>query len=231
MVLFSRTRLVPTALGALLLTACGTAVPGTPVGLPGQGGPGQTRDSDAPSDPTDGIEGVLRIDYAHGSMHVDAPQRVAYDHLPPLGGAHDSFWAPCMGSVFTVPVRTEHFVHSMEHGAVWITYDPERVEGADLDALADRVDGKPYLVMSPFPGQETAVSVQSWGRQLRVDSVDDERIDRFVAAVRGNPDLAPEPGASCDGLGPDHFDEDNPPPFVAEPPGPDAVPVTAVQGG
>ncbi|MGW5051592.1 DUF3105 domain-containing protein [Actinokineospora sp. NPDC004072] len=235
MVLPSRTRAVPAVLAALLLTACGSSVPGVPVSPPKQSDQGEAGDpghGDAPAgDPTEGIDGVLRIDYRAGSAHVDAPQRVAYDRLPPLGGAHDSFWAPCMGSVFTVPVRTEHFVHSMEHGAVWITYDPERVKGVELAALARRVEGQPYMVMSPFPGQESAVSVQSWGRQLAVDTVDDQRIDRFAAAVRANPELAPEPGASCMGLGPDHFDENDPPPFVAEPPGPDAVPVTAVQGG
>ncbi|MFC7617201.1 DUF3105 domain-containing protein [Actinokineospora soli] len=148
-------------------------------------------------DPTAGIEGVLKIDYPSGIKHVAAPQRVAYDHLPPLGGAHDFYWAPCMGQVFTVAVRTEHFVHSMEHGAVWITYDPEKVTGDDLEPLVRLVEGQPYLVMSPFPGQGKAVSAQAWGRQLQVDAVDDPRIPEFIAATRGNPDLSPEPGRAA----------------------------------
>lgn len=226
-----RWRVAAVLVGALLTAACATVVDGSPVAAPGgreqggqdQGGEGQGGGAE---DPTAGIEGVLVIDYPHGAKHVAAPQRVAYDHLPPLGGAHDQAWAPCMGQVFTVAVRTEHFVHSMEHGAVWVTYDPEAVRGGDLDALVGKVDGQPYMVLSPFPGQESPVSLQSWGRQLRLDSAEDPRFDRFVAATRSNPELSPEPGARCDGLGPEFFDEDDPPPFDPAPPGPDAVPVT-----
>ncbi|MGX7824665.1 DUF3105 domain-containing protein [Actinokineospora sp. 24-640] len=222
MVLVSRGRVVVALVGALLSTACAAPVTGVPTAVRRV----DFTPSEADPDPTEDIEGVLRIDYAHGIQHVDAPRRVDYDNLPPLGGAHDSHWAPCNGVVFPVAVRTEHFVHSLEHGAVWLTYDPERVQGADLAALVARVEGKPYTVLSPFPGQAKAVSVQSWGRQLQVEAVDDERIDQFVTATRGNRFLAPEPGARCDSVGQDYFDESDPPPFQAGPPGPDAVPET-----
>lgn len=222
MVLVSRGRVAIALVGALLMAACATPVPGVPIAVKRV----DFTPSEADQDPTEDIEGVLRIDYAHGIRHVDAPRRVDYEHLPPLGGAHDSYWAPCNGVVFPVAVRTEHLVHSLEHGAVWLTYDPERVEGADLAALVERVEGEPYTVLSPFPGQAKAVSVQSWGRQLQVDAVDDERIDQFVTATRGNRFLAPEPGARCDSVGQDYFDENDPPPFQAGPPGPDAVPET-----
>ncbi|MFC5290320.1 DUF3105 domain-containing protein [Actinokineospora guangxiensis] len=223
-----RWRLAAVLVGALLTAACATVVDGTPVAAPGgqeQGG-GDQDGGQGGEDPTAGIDGVLVIDYPHGSRHVVAPQRVDYDHLPPLGGAHDSYWAPCMGQVFTVAVRTEHFVHSMEHGAVWVTYNPDAVRGADLKDLVSKVEGQPYMVLSPFPGQESPVSLQSWGRQLRLDSADDPRFTRFVTATRGNPELSPEPGARCDSVGPEFFDEDDPPPFQAGPPGPNSVPVT-----
>lgn len=230
----TRWRLAAALVGALLLAGCATTVAGVPSAAPGdrstgsdQGGGDQDGgDQDGEDDPTGHIDGVLSIEYPPASKHVVAPQRVDYDHLPPLGGAHDSYWAPCMGQVFTVAVRTEHFVHSMEHGAVWVTYDPGKVRGAELESLVRLVEGQPYMVMSPFPGQKTAVSLQSWGKQLGVEAVDDRRIAEFVAVIRGNPELAPEPGARCDGIGPEYFDEDDPPPFQPGPPGPDAVPVT-----
>ena len=116
-------------------------------------------------------------------------------------------------------------VHSLEHGAVWIAYDPERIQGEDLEQLKLRVEGKPFTMMSPYPGLDSPISLQAWGRQLKVDSVTDERIDQFIAALRRNPNTYPEIGASCDALGPGMFDPDNPPPFNPDPPGPDAKPM------
>lgn len=123
-------------------------------------------------DPSKSIEGVTEIEYA-AANHIQAPQRVAYDQTPPLGGAHDQYWATCTGIVYPEPIRTENAVHSLEHGAVWVSYDPDSLNSSDVDALASQVDGEPYSLMSPFPGIDSPVSIQSWGHQLKVDSVDD----------------------------------------------------------
>ncbi|MDI5979396.1 DUF3105 domain-containing protein [Amycolatopsis magusensis] len=178
--------------------------------------------SEANPDPSTAIPGVVRQAYDPG-LHVAAPQRVAYDHSPPFGGRHDQVWAACNGVVYPEGVRTEHLVHSLEHGAVWIAYHPDRVTGAERAKLAERVEGKPYLVMSPYPGLDQPISLQSWGHQLKVASADDERIDQFVTALLLNPATFPEPGAPCD-PGPGGFDQDAPPPFDPTPPGPDAQP-------
>lgn len=175
-------------------------------------------------DPSADIEGVATDKYRPGA-HVLPNERVDYDQAPPFGGPHDSAWAACMGNVYPEPVRNENMVHSLEHGAVWIAYDPKQVTGEDLEALKLRVENKPFMVMSPYPDMDTPVSLQSWGRQLQVDDVDDERIDQFVAALKRNPNTYPEVGASCDAMGPGQFDPDNPPPFDPSEPGPDAKPM------
>jgi hypothetical protein len=175
-------------------------------------------------DPSKDIQGVVTETY-EGSVHILPTERVAYDKTPPFGGPHDGYWAACNGTVYPNAVRTENMVHSLEHGAVWIAYNPEKVTGEALEQLKLRVEGKPYMMMSPYPGLDTAISLQSWGHQLKVDSVDDPRIDQFIAALRLNPNTYPEIGASCDALGPGMFDPDNPPPFNPAPPGPDAKPM------
>lgn len=167
-------------------------------------------------DPSKQIAGVQVQDFA-GGKHVSGKQRVAYTVSPPIGGNHDQAWAACNGVVYPTPVRSENLVHSLEHGAVWIAYDPERIRGADLAALAARVDGKPYMVMSPYPGLGEPVSLQSWGHQLALSDPDDPRIDKFIAALRQNPNTFPEPGATCADPGPPYFSQDDPPPFVAPP--------------
>jgi hypothetical protein len=174
-------------------------------------------------DPSGKIEGVEKVDYtARG--HVNAAQRVAYDKSPPFGGPHDELWADCNGQVYASAVRNENMVHPLEHGAVWIAYNPDQILGDALTKLRSRVEGQPYIMMSPYPGLDRPVSLQSWGHQLKVDSVDDARIDQFIRALRQNEYTHPEVGARCD-ADPQTFSVDSPPPFVGTPPGPDAVPM------
>lgn len=180
--------------------------------------------TEANQDPSTAIEGVVKVDYAAG-QHVGPTQRVAYDQSPPFGGPHDSVWATCTGVVYPNAIRTENAVHSLEHGAVWITYNPDQVGAAQIDQLKSKVDGRPYTLMSPYPGQNAAISLQSWGHQLKVDSADDPRIDQFLAALRLNRYTYPEVGASCSTI-PGSFDPNNPPPFDPSAPGPGAVPMS-----
>ncbi|MGH3914641.1 MAG: DUF3105 domain-containing protein [Pseudonocardiaceae bacterium] len=187
-------------------------------------------------DPSTQIDGVLKVEYGSNNRgHVEFPQRVAYDQFPPFGGPHDAAWATCDGEVYAQAVRNENMVHSLEHGAVWIAYNPAQVTGSALQSLQDRVAGQEYLLLSPYPGLDSPISLQSWGHQLKVSDAEDERIDQFIRALRLNQYTYPEVGSSCDVL-PGRFDPTSPPPFVAEPPGPDAQPMdssnaTADPGG
>lgn len=170
-------------------------------------------------DPARTIPGVVVETYQGGaSQHVDPSVRVAYTKSPPFGGAHDFAWATCAGVVYPDPVRTENLVHSLEHGAVWIAYNPDQVSGVALDTLRSKVQSQPFMVMSPYPGLDSPISLQSWGHQLKVSEATDPRVDQFVFALRRNPYIAPEPGGSCNELGPGSFVQSAPPPFVPAPP-------------
>jgi uncharacterized protein DUF3105 len=169
-------------------------------------------------DPSDNIEGVVRKKY-ESAQHVEATQRVAYDQSPPFGGPHDGVWADCNGTVYPKAVRTENMVHTLEHGAVWIAYNPDKIKGKALNTLKSKVEGQPYMVMSPYPGLDKPISLQSWGHQLKLTSADDGRIDEFIKSLRENQYQNPEPGGRCDSQG-SGFDVTNPPPFVSGKPDP-----------
>lgn len=185
-------------------------------------------------DPSKRIPGVITATYT-GSVHVLPTERVAYDKTPPFGGPHDQTWATCTGIVYPNAVRTENMVHALEHGSVWIAYNPQQISGDALNLLSVRAKDKPFTMLSPYPGLDKPISLQSWGHQLKLDKADDPRIDEFIAALRSNPNgVYPEVGASCDAV-PGSFDPDNPPPFDPSKPGPDAKPMdykgsTAAQG-
>ncbi len=195
----------------------------TDASRPPAGGAGpEFTPSEDNQDPSTDIDGVVVTEY--DAVHANPGQRVAYEKTPPDGGRHDPVWANCNGAVYDEPVRDEHMVHALEHGAVWIAYDPERLAGADLRPLLDRVEDTPFMMLSPYPGIDEPIALQAWGHQLRLSDPDDERIDQFIAALRTNQYTAPEPGARCDSDG-TGFDMAAPPPLETTPPGPDAAPV------
>ncbi|MBH0118642.1 DUF3105 domain-containing protein [Rhodococcus sp. CX] len=187
------------AVVAIALAGCGSESDGNGSG------------ADTVADPSVDIPGIEIVDYPAGD-HVGASERVPYEYSPPFGGPHDAAWATCTGIVYPVPIRSENAVHSLEHGAVWITYDPERLSDEQVDLLAARVDGVSYMLMSPYPDLAQPISLQSWGHRLFVEDADDPRIDQFIEALRLNPNTYPEPGATCATL-PTNFDPANPPPF------------------
>jgi hypothetical protein len=147
----------------------------------------------------DEIEGLQTFDaYEEPQDHVDGP--VDYAESPPVGGPHapPPDWADCTGTVYDVDVRHENAVHSLEHGAVWITYNPDEIQDADIDTLAALVKNQSGRMMSPYVGLDSPISIQSWGHQLKVDSADDPRIEQFADLLTLNNEFTPEPGASCE---------------------------------
>jgi hypothetical protein len=142
-------------------------------------------------DPADiDVAGVETFDQLAG-QHVEGA--VDYDQTPPAGGPHNAAWLNC--GIYEEVVPSENAVHSLEHGAVWVTYDPEQVTGGDLDALRDAMPST-YIILSPFEGLDAPVVASAWGAQVKLDGVDDERLADFITKYRQSPD-APEPGALC----------------------------------
>jgi len=129
--------------------------------------------------------------------HVDTP--VDYEELygmtPPAGGDHSGVWLNC--GVYDQPVPSERAVHALEHGAVWVTYNPDEVTGGELDSLRNKLPST-YIVLSPFPGLDSPVVASAWGNQVALDGADDERLGQFIDKFWKAGD-APEIGAPCDG--------------------------------
>lgn len=138
-----------------------------------------------------GIEGVETFD--NTATHVEGA--VDYAQAPPAGGDHNAIWLNC--GIYTQPVPNENAVHALEHGAVWVTYDPAQVSDDEVAALEAQLPST-YTVLSPYEGMDTPIAVSAWNAQLKVDSADDERIEQFIRAYWRSTS-APEPNALCTG--------------------------------
>ena len=113
---------------------------------------------------------------------------------PPDGGNHSPIWQSCQ--VYPTAIANEHAVHSLEHGAVWVTYNPSKVSAADITALKALVTGDPYRILSPYPGLKSPISLQAWGEQLFVDKPSDSRVKKFLTGFTQGPQT-PETTATC----------------------------------
>jgi hypothetical protein len=176
---------------------------------------------DTVANPTD-IKGVVAYDTAGypgsgtadaGTLthdHVDGP--VTYAVTPPVGGPHNGIWMNA--GVYTKPVPSERAVHTLEHGAVWITYDPD-LSAAKVQQLVDffnkqtmipeASDGgrsNRYVDLSPWADNSlpSPIMISSWGYQLGVDDPTDPRLQEFVDTFRNSSKYSPEFGSPVDGV-------------------------------
>lgn len=131
--------------------------------------------------------------FENTANHVDGA--VEYPQSPPAGGNHNAAWLNC--AVYSEPVPNENAVHSLEHGAVWVTYDPELITQEQVDALTAQLPST-YMIVSPYPGLPSPAVVSAWDAQVAVDSLDDERVGAFIDAYWRSTN-APEPQALCTG--------------------------------
>jgi len=111
---------------------------------------------------------------------------VAYAMEPPVGGDHNPVWMNCNGDVYTKAVNNMNAVHSLEHGAVWVTYNSKAPE-ADVKALAAKVRKTPYTLMSPVEDQKDPKRTVAWSRRIGI-TVGVEQEWRVTAA--GSPAIS-----------------------------------------
>lgn len=120
---------------------------------------------------------------------------VTYPQSPPVGGPHSPVWQNC--GVYDKPIANVNAVHSMEHGAVWITYQPD-LSAADVDQLRQLAHRHSYVVLSPYPGLSSPVVATAWGVQLQASGVNDSRLSTFLNKYEQG-SQTPELGAACTG--------------------------------
>jgi hypothetical protein len=132
--------------------------------------------------------------------HSHVSGTVTYDHVPPVGGAHNPVQLNC--GIYTVPVPNENAVHSMEHGAVWITYQPnlpaDQVATLQQIVSTHYVGTERYLVLSPYAGIPAPIVASAWGYQLTVSQASDPRLVQFMTQFAGG-GQGGEKGGPCTG--------------------------------
>jgi len=137
-------------------------------------------------------EGVVSYNYTGGEHSNDS---VSYTESPPVGGTHNPAWQAC--NFYDGVIPNENAVHSLEHGAVWITYTAD-ISDEDKKKLERWADDRPYLLVSEYEDQDSPFVFTAWNNQLPLDSLSDQKAIQFMNYYIQGPQT-PERGATCSG--------------------------------
>ncbi len=118
---------------------------------------------------------------------------LTYAQTPPVGGIHNSVWQNC--GIYDQPIVKENGVHSLEHGAVWVTYRPD-LPADQVEKLRAQVRGNAYALLSPYPDLPAPIVASAWGVQLQLQDAGDARLNTFLRKYMQGPQT-PELGATC----------------------------------
>ncbi|MBD2759505.1 DUF3105 domain-containing protein [Yimella sp. cx-573] len=159
---------------------------------------------------TSGQDEPVNAAGADGAKVIDSPVKGVYtwknlgrEHVagdpkfamtPPAGGDHNAAWANC--GIYDKELPNKYAVHSLEHGAVWITTN-DKASAGDVSALK-KLANQDFILMSKYKSQASPITLTAWGHQLRVDKASDPRVAQFIKAYKQGPQT-PEAGAACTG--------------------------------
>jgi len=143
------------------------------------------------------IDGV-QIFPEPGRSHLNGD--IDYNVAIPAGGPHNPVWQNC--GIYEEPVRTENALHSMEHGAVWIAYDPN-LPAEEIDQLRElvrqeRASLRTFYILAPKEDIPAPIVATAWRAQIELESAFDERLTQFMQRFHLGP-YTPERGATCSG--------------------------------
>ena len=134
------------------------------------------------------LQGVEQFP-SQGTDHVASGTQVDYSTNPPTSGPH--YGSPAQPGFYTETPPLGNLVHSLEHGAVVIYYDPAALTPeaeASLRAFArNHQDSWAAVIVAPNPNEnpESAYVLTAWRTMLRMDSYDAEVVRAFLAEYIG----------------------------------------------
>jgi hypothetical protein len=120
-------------------------------------------------------------------VHLEEGAALPQRNRPPSSGPHYAARAPY--GVSATPVPPGNWIHALEHGGTAVLF--RCADEASCSAIAARVDAEVYrrarpgafgeakLVGTPYQDMDTPFAAVAWGRILRLETLDAERILAF----------------------------------------------------
>ncbi len=110
--------------------------------------------------------------------------------LTPAGGPH--YVQPLRAGIYEQQIPDGNAIHSLEHGMVWISYQPDEVTAPTFETIEGIAsDFGRDVILSPRVENSSPIIVVSWGRRLVMEDVDEQLVRDFITTNRNR---SPEPG-------------------------------------
>jgi hypothetical protein len=126
---------------------------------------------------------------SEGTEHVPESTQITYNTNPPTSGRH--YGTATQPGFYVEPRPAGNLVHSLEHGAVVIYYDPAKLTDEVRQSLTRFVQAhrdtwaSVIVVPNPDPQPDAPFILTAWTKMLKLDSYDIPTIRAFLAEYLG----------------------------------------------
>lgn len=142
-----------------------------------------------PTSGRDDVVGVVSEESFDGSVDHVSQSQLDYDSSPPpTAGPHTS--ATASPGFYEQTPQFGPILHSLEHGAVVIYYDPDAISDdarESLQAFANEHQGTwRSVIVAPHPGDpDAAYELTAWEHRLKLEEYDARAVRAFLAEYIG----------------------------------------------
>jgi len=148
-------------------------------------------DTGKPAPVSSPVEGTQDFDIVGRSHIAQGTEGSGYNSEPPTSGPH---WGnPAKNGIYDTPLPDQQLIHNLEHGHIWISYKSEVGEEVinKLKEIVKEDDWK--VVLAPRDKNETKIVLAAWGRVLKMEEPEYEKIKDFIKTYRNRgPENTPE---------------------------------------
>jgi len=130
-----------------------------------------------------------------GRGHVPDGTKLDFNSNPPTSGRHFAKWTTA--GFYDKSQEDGNLVHSLEHGAVIVSYksdlpkdDVEKIKSFFSSVSVSK------KIMVPRDNLDVPVALTSWGRLLKLQTIDATTEAKIKEFMETNEDRGPEKGAS-----------------------------------
>lgn len=123
--------------------------------------------------------------------HVPEGTKIDYNSNPPAAGEH--YATTAHSGIYDKAPADGNLVHSLEHGAVILWYEANLPQ-ADVKKLENIYYSSSGIkkIMTPRENLNVSVALSSWGRVLKLATIDEKQIKDFFEINRDRgPETAP----------------------------------------
>ncbi|MDS0220039.1 DUF3105 domain-containing protein [Haloarcula sp. S1AR25-5A] len=124
-----------------------------------------------------------------GANHVAQGSAIDYERVPPLSGTH--YGSTVSAGFYEATPLLGSLVHTLEHGAVIIYYDPDAISPEARESLREfasvHTGTWQSVVVAPNPSDDPRAPyvVTAWQHELTMDSYDAETVHAFLSEYLG----------------------------------------------